>query len=176
MVSPVKRENEVSESILSLAETTLRSKLTRVDVLPVGEAEGIANDTLRGHEVVPSTLNLVALPPGPSHRPDSVGITESHDGVTSNHTSAGVGSRSSLHDLAHSAEDVVGVDAELASLLQGVGEEVEEELRVGGGVDVTVSVVVEVVTEVLGVGEVSVLLLCRAKPRFSAGTRDGARK
>lgn len=83
--------------------------------------------------------------------------------MTSNHPSASVGSRGGLHDLAHSAEDVIGVDAELARLLESVGEEVKEELRVGGGVDVTMSIVVEVVTEVLGVGEVSVLWWCKSK-------------
>ena len=77
--------------------------------------------------------------------------------MTSNHSSASVGTRGGLHDFANSAENVVGVDTEFASLLKGVGEEIEEELRVGGSIDVAMSVVVEVVTKVLRIGEVSIL-------------------
>jgi hypothetical protein len=135
----------------------IQSRLTWVDVLPLSKAESIADDALTSHEVVPSTLDLLTLPPSPPEGPDAVGIPESNDSETSDHTSARVRARGRLHDFAHGTEDVVGVDTEFTSLLERVGEEVEEELRVGGRVDVTVSVVVEVVVQVGGVGEVSVL-------------------
>jgi hypothetical protein len=63
-----------------------------------------------------------------------------------------------LHDFANSSEDIVFVDTEFTSFLKSVGEEIKEEFRVGRSVDVSVCVVVEVVTEVFSVGQVAVLL------------------
>ena len=104
-----------------------------------------------------SSLNLLALPASPSQRPDSVRVPETDNTKASDHARARVRSGRSLHDFAHGAKNVVGVDTKLARLLKRVGEEVKEELRVGRRVDMTMSVVVEVVVEVGSVGEVAVL-------------------
>lgn len=69
-----------------------------------------------------------------------------------------------MHDFSNRSENVVFVDTEFAGFLKGVGEQVEEELRVGGSVDMSVGVVVEVVSKMFGVGQVTVLL---AKPSES---------
>lgn len=132
-------------------------KRTRVDVFPVTETKSIANDTFTRHEVIPTSLDLLTLPPSPSHRPNSVGVTESNDSESSDHSGARVGARSGLHDFPNGTENVVGVDTEFAGLLEGIREEVEEEFRVRGSVDVSVSVVIHVVMEVRSIGEVSVL-------------------
>lgn len=55
------------------------------------------------------------------------------------------------HELANGSKDVIFVDAKLAGLLQTVGEDVEEELRVGAGINMSVTVVIEEVGEVRGV-------------------------
>lgn len=130
---------------------------TGLDVGPVLEAEGVADDALGRHHVVPPALDRLALAPRPPHGPDAVRVAEPKDAVAGDHGRARVRARRRLHDLAHGAKDVVAVDAELARLLERVGEEVEEELRVGRRVDVAVRVVVEVVAQVVGVGQVAVL-------------------
>lgn len=155
IVSPGGRgRTELAQSSLTRPHGEER---TRVDILPVSKAERVAHDTLARHEVVPASLNLLALPASPSQGPDAVRVPETDDTKASNHARARVSARRRLHHLAHRPEDVVGVDAELARLLERVGEEVEEELRVGRRVDMTVCVVVEVVVEVRSVGEVAVL-------------------
>lgn len=131
---------------------------TGLDVGPVGKAERVTDDALGGHHVVVRARDRLALAPRPSHRPDPVRVAEAKDAVPGNHGRAGVGARGVLHAFADGAEDVVGVDAELARLLERVGEEVEEELRVGRGVNVAVTVVVEVIPQVVGVGQVAVLV------------------
>ena len=62
-----------------------------------------------------------------------------------------------MHYFSNGSENIVGIDSKFTSLLESVGEEVEEELRVGGSVDVSMGVVVEVVLEMSVVGEVTIL-------------------
>jgi hypothetical protein len=50
-----------------------------------------------------------------------------------------------FHQLADGSEDVVLVDTVLAGLLQVVGEDVEEDLGIRVGVDMTVCVVIEII-------------------------------
>lgn len=148
----------------------MKSGPTRLDVGPVGEAEGVADDALGRHHVVVRALDCLALPASIAHRADAVRVAEAKDAVAGNHGRAGVRAGRVLHALADGAEDVILVDAELAGLLESVGEKVQEELRVGRGVDVAVTVVVEVVPQVVGVGQVAVLM---GRKRRVSGPRGG---
>lgn len=60
-------------------------------------------------------------------------------------------------DALDGSEDILLVDTGLASLVQVVGKDVEEQLRVGIGVDVTMGILVQELTEFFGVDQVSVL-------------------
>ena len=76
-------------------------------------------------------------------------------------------------ELTDGAEDVVLVNTELARLLQIVGEDVEEELRVAVGVDVPVRVVVEVVAEMGRIDEVAILVWALAFVRSISKRESG---
>jgi len=60
-------------------------------------------------------------------------------------------------DALDGSEDILLVDTGLASLVQVVGKDIEEQLRVGIGVDVTMGILVQELTEFFGVDQVSVL-------------------
>lgn len=134
-------------------------RLTRSNVLPSAESQRIGHHALTSEQVVGSSLSSDdrALPRRKTDGPDSVGIPEGDESETSDHGRAGVGSDALGHEVSNGGEDVLLVDSHLAGLLEVVGEDVEEELRVGIGVDVSMSVRVEEVSKLLDVGEVSVL-------------------
>lgn len=115
--------------------------LSRSDVLPVGKAERVGADRLGGEEVVLASLGAVSL--SESDGSDTVGVPEGNESETGDHGRAGVGSRDLRHEVPDGGEDVLLVDSELAGLLEVVGKDVEQELRVRVGVDVPVSVRVE---------------------------------
>lgn len=127
------------------ARRTPGFRRTRSDVLPVREAESVGDDRLRGEEVVGSSFDTLAgrLAGRKTDRPDAVRVPEGDESETSDHGRAGVGARALSHEVANSGEDVLLVDADLARLLEVVGEDVEEELRVRVGVDMPVGVRVE---------------------------------
>jgi hypothetical protein len=61
------------------------------------------------------------------------------------------------HKFSYRSEDIVLVNTEFARLLQVIGQYVEKKLAVAVGVDVSVCIVVEVVSKVGSVDEVAVL-------------------
>ena len=65
-------------------------------------------------------------------------VTERHDTEPGEHRCDSVSALALLHEGSDGGEDVFFVNTEFARLLEVVGKDVEEKLRVGGGVDVTV--------------------------------------
>lgn len=94
-------------------------------------------------------------------------VTEGHDSESCQHGNTGVSSLSTLVDILQGGENILLVDTELSGLLESGGEDVQENLRVGGGVDVTVGLVVKVATELVGVDQVTVLWIVRELPSNS---------
>lgn len=110
--------------------------LTWRNILPVDEPSRVGNYTLTREKVVGSRATLARCQ---SERTDTVRVSERDDPETSEHRDTGVGTFALLHEASDRGEDIFLVDTELARLLQVVGEDVEKEFRVGGGVDVSVS-------------------------------------
>ncbi|KAI3488256.1 hypothetical protein L1887_47795 [Cichorium endivia] len=139
-------------------------RLAGLDVLKVLKAKRVADDRLGGEAVVLAVALEGQLAVGGgrrarahAERTDAVGVAEGDDAETSKHGDAGVAALALLHEVANGGEDVLLVDAELARLLQVVGKDVEEHLRVRIGVDVTVGVGIEEATQLVGVDEVAVV-------------------
>ena len=65
-------------------------------------------------------------------------VTERHDTEPGEHRCDSVSALALLHEGGDGGEDVFFIDTEFARLLEVVGKDVEEKLRVGGSVDVTV--------------------------------------
>ena len=121
-----------------------------------GEAEGLDGDALRGDHVVHAVL-----PVGPraDHAgADAVAVTEGDhaDTVDQDHRRE-TAAATRLDDL-DGVEDVVGGDLveALGAGEEAFGEDVEEDLRVGGGVDVAPRRG-ELLEELVRVGEVAVV-------------------
>ena len=129
--------------------------LSSLDVLPSRETAGLSNNALAGNEVVGSTSGSGSS--GQSRRSDTVGVSESNQTETGEHTDTGVGSSAGLHEVTDSVEDILLVDTELAGSLKVVGEDVEKDLGVRVGVDVSVSVGVKVLSQRGGVDKVTIL-------------------
>lgn len=133
--------------------------LTWRDILPVGEAEGVSDDAFAREQMVGSLSSIFgdARPRRESHRSDSVRVPERNKSKASNHGRASVGARTLSHEVSDGGEDVLLVDSDLARLLKVVGEDVEEQLRVRVGVDVSVGFGIKEGPQLLGVGKVTVL-------------------
>lgn len=63
-----------------------------------------------------------------------------------------------IKDTLDGGEDILLVDTELASLLQVVGKDVKEKLRIGISVAVAMSILIQELAQLIGVDKISVLL------------------
>ena len=129
--------------------------LSGSDVLPVGEAGCLGDDALRCDEEVFSASSSGSS--GHSDGSDAVRVSERDQSETSEHTDAGVCTGACSHEVSNGVENILFVDTELAGLLQVVGEDVEKELGVRIGVDMSVRVGVKELPERRRVDEVTIL-------------------
>ena len=120
---------------------------TGLDVLPIGEAARVCDDALARKQPVFAWASPKCFPRAHTERPDAVRVAERDNSEAGEHSDARVRALDLLHEAADGVEDILLVDAELARLLEVIGEDVEEELRVGGGVDVSVRDMVHVVEQ-----------------------------
>lgn len=118
--------------------------LTRADVLPFGKSQRVGDNALTGHDVV-IPVAVFRLSAAVTAGADAVGIPEGDDSESCEHGDTSVRALGVFHQLADGSEDVVLVDTVLAGLLQVVGEDVEEDLGIRVGVDMTVCVVIEII-------------------------------
>jgi len=160
--------------------------LTGLEILKVGEAATIANNTLRGKHVVRA---LGGLTLGKANGTNTIRVTETDDSksyisspdnvllalvqlhakllssacsllfcLTSNHGNTSVTAVADIKDTLDGGEDILLVDTELASLLQVVGKDVKEKLRIGISVAVAMSILIQELAQLIGVDKISVLL------------------
>ena len=78
--------------------------------------------------------------------------------LTGNHGNASVTTVADIKDTLDGGEDILLVDTELASLLQVVGKDVKEKLRIGISVAVAMSILIQELAQLIGVDKISVLL------------------
>ena len=103
-------------------------RLTRLDILPVGKVTGIRDDALTCKEPVFAWAATEGVARAHAEGADAVGVAEGDDAEAGEHGDAGVRALDLSHEAADGGEDVLLVDANLARLLEVVGEDVEEEL------------------------------------------------
>ena len=142
-------------------------RLSRSHVANQPIAEHVQRHALRGKD----TGNLAArLPPLAEHqRPDAEGIPERENPVTDDHHDHRVRPPASSVDAAHRVEDVVRRGAQTGvadGRVEFVGEHVQQDLRVGVGVDVSQVFPKHRVGEFARVREVSVVTQCQAEGRI----------
>jgi hypothetical protein len=119
----------------------------------------LSNNTLTSSQVIGSSP--LSLPSSDTKRSNTVRISESNQSETGQHGNTSVSSSAAGHSGLHGGKDVFLVDSELSGLLEVVGKDVEHELRVRVGVDVSVGLGVECLPESGGVDQVSVLRVSR---------------
>jgi len=123
----------------SSVPTTRRIGLvgTGFDILPLCETTSIGDDALTCHDIVVVGAGLAGRH---SKGSDTVGVTECYYPEACQHGDAGVCTLGLLHKSANGLEYVLFIDPKFARLLEIVGEDVEQQLRVGRGVDMTVGI------------------------------------
>ena len=105
-------------------------------VLPIDEASNIRNGTLTRTEPIRSaTWHWAACN---TQRPDPIRVTERYDPKACEHGNARIRTPGLGHESAHGDEDVLLVDAEFSGFIQMIRKDVEEQLGIGRGVDVSV--------------------------------------
>ena len=144
-------------SELGLLTLLAEDGLPRQDVSDVGEPELSESDRLGSHHPVSGALERVGLPGADNQGTDAVGVPEAEDSESRNHGRASEASDAPLVHAREGSEDIFRVDTRLAGLVELVGENVEHQLAVALGVDVTVGGVVEICPKFFGVDEVSIV-------------------
>lgn len=113
-----------------------RKERTGLNVLPIPESTRIRHDALtRKQPILPATPRLPTPHP---QRPNPIRIPPRNNPKPSQHRHTRIRSFHLLHEPPNSSKYVLFVDPEFSCLLEVVGEDVEEEFGVGGGVDVPV--------------------------------------
>ena len=127
---------------------------TGFDIFPVRETTGIGDDTLTCHDIVVVGAGLAGCH---SEGSDTVGITECDYPEACQHGDAGVCTFGLCHKSANGLEYILLINPELARLLEIIGEDVEQKLGIGRGVDMTVGVSIHEVEQGICIDKVTVL-------------------
>ena len=129
-------------------------RLARGDVGDKLKAQGIQGHALGGdHVLVPVRRLALAV----DHGADAMGVPEAKDAKAGDHGHRGIATPAAAMDALDGAKHVLLVDAQLALDLQLMGEDVEQDLRVGLGIDVPQVLGEEVMLQGLGIGQVAVM-------------------
>jgi hypothetical protein len=131
--------------------------LTGKDVPEVAEAQLAEGDALRGEHVVNAALDGGRRAAAHDEGTDTVRITEGQDTKTGQHSSYSPTSLAALVGLGQGAEDVINVDASLASLVQSASKHIEHKLAVRVGVDMAVGLPIQVIAQIRGIDQVAVV-------------------
>ena len=138
--------------------------LTRGDVAHQAKAQALQGHRLRGEDVILARA-LITLTQ--DQRTNAVGVTKADDAKARDHRHAGISPLGPALQNAHRCEDRIWVEREATDgLLQLMGKNIEQHLRIGLGVDVTPITAVHVVLEFTRVGEVAVVTEHDAKGRI----------
>lgn len=133
---------------------------TGLDVLPIRETAGISDDTLTRDDVVFARAGLAGRH---SNRSDTIGVTEGNYSETCQHSDAGVCALGLLHKSTDRIEYILLIDPDLPRLLKVVGEDVEEKLGIGRGVDVPVGIGIHETEQGVCIDQVTILSVGRIR-------------
>ncbi len=90
-------------------------------------------------------------------RTNAVRIAEGHHAVADDHRHAGVRAAQLLMHGGDRGKDVVGLQRVVREAIQLAGEHVEQDFRIGGGVDVAAVAFEQLLAQLMGVGQVAVV-------------------
>ena len=128
--------------------------LTRLHVTHAFKAKGVDGDTLGSNDIL---ISLGGTAFADHQRADAVGIAESNDAVANDQRNHRVSSLDTLVHTGYCIEHIVLIDTILALALQFVGKDIEQDFRVGAGIDVTQVLTEQVLHQGLGVGQIAVM-------------------
>ena len=129
-------------------------RLARLQITDQGEAEYVEGDALGGDHVLHAVFGVTLAEDDGT---DGVGIAEADDAVAGDHGHHGVAATAALMNLGDRGEDVVLGRLQLVAHRQLVGEDIEQHLGIGGGVDVAQIGFVDLAGQLLDVGQVAVV-------------------
>lgn len=131
--------------------------LARKNILNILEPKLTQSNTLRSKHIVHTTINGSRGAGAKDQGADAERVPESKNTKPSNHARDSPCTFTSLVSLGQGAENVVGVDTGLASLVEVAGEDIEHQLAVRIGVDVTVGLLVEIGAQSRSIDQVAVV-------------------
>jgi hypothetical protein len=118
------------------------------------EAVDIQRDALGGDHVLRAAVGLALAV---DRRADAVGVAEAEQAKARDHRHGRVAAATTTMHALNGAEDVVLVDPQAVLRLQLMREHIEQDFRIGLGIDVAQILDEDVLLQLLGVGEVAVV-------------------
>lgn len=92
-----------------------------------------------------------------NQRTDAVGVAKRKQAVADYHADAGVGNANLLMARRYRREDAVRLQRVIRETIQLRGEDVKQDFRIGGGIDMAPSVFKQLFTQFVSVGQVTVV-------------------
>ena len=139
---------------MHLAVEIDEDRLARLDVAHQFIADHVERHGLRGEHVLRALIGLTAAV---HQRTDAVRIAEREDAEADDQDRDRVGAARAPVYRRHRAEDMIGRELQAPDCFQFVGEYIQQDFRIGFGVDVAQVFAEQFVFEFGGVGEVTVV-------------------
>jgi hypothetical protein len=119
------------------------------------KAQGIQRHAFRGNHILGTAIAKVAF--AQHQRTNAVWIAEGHHAVTDDHRHAGVRAADLAVGRGNRGKDVVCFQRVVTEVIQLAGENIEQDFRIRGGVDVAAFLFKQLFTQLMRVGQVAVM-------------------
>ena len=129
-------------------------RFARREVANQGEAEHVERHTFRGDHVFHAFVGMTLTE---DDRANTVGVAETNDAVTGDHRHYRVATQAALVHVSHGSKHVFFGGLQFAALGQLVSEHVKQHFRIGVGVHVAQVRLVDLLGQLLDVGQVAVV-------------------
>ncbi|MNZ68219.1 hypothetical protein D3C78_864810 [compost metagenome] len=127
------------------------------------EAQRVQCDALGSHHIFIAAIFKLTL--ADHQRADTVRVTECQQTVTDDHRYAGVSATQLLMHGGNGGENVVGFQRIMLETIQLTGQYVQQDLGIGGGVDMAAAAFKQLLAQLMGVGQVAVVCQRQAERR-----------
>src|SRR3990167_7692236 len=129
-------------------------RFARREIANQGEAKHVEGDTFRGDHVFHAFVGMTLTE---DDRANAVRVAETNYAVTGDHRDYRVATQAALVHISHGSEHVFFGGLQFATLCQLVSEHVKQHFRIGVGVHVTQVRLVDLLGQLLDVGQVAVV-------------------
>ena len=130
-------------------------RFTRRHIAQEFEAQGIQRHAFGGHHILGTTIANITFPQ--HQRADAVRIAERDHTVTDNHRHAGVGAADLTVGGGNRGKNVIRFQWVMTEVIQLAGEDVEQDFRIGGGVDMAAFFFKQLLAQLVRVGQIAVM-------------------